>query len=204
VSCGNADEHAAINSGLFLRPSASQSCLRTVDLGRNPKKNNASQVSNHDLHRHRCIFIHQRKTAGCSIITSFGITQDQPDWHLFNNGTLGNEVEAPPQDRAGLRVFTVIRNPWDRFVSGWKYLAATRDRPLMDVLKDLPAEHTGHDYRQPDPPQLDILMGRRRQICTGLCPQVRESSGGLRKTVAPSSERRMHSAPSHSNQASPV
>ncbi|MBC8003682.1 MAG: sulfotransferase family 2 domain-containing protein [Opitutaceae bacterium] len=109
-------------------------------------------------HRHRCIFIHQRKTAGCSIITSFGITQEQPDWHLFNNGTLSDEWRHRHETARDYVVFTVIRNPWDRFVSGWKYLAATRDRPLREVLKNLPIEQTGHDYRHLTRPQLDILM----------------------------------------------
>ncbi len=37
-------------------------------------------------HKYRCIFIHQRKTAGSAIITSFGINLEQPEWHTFNEG----------------------------------------------------------------------------------------------------------------------
>jgi hypothetical protein len=109
-------------------------------------------------HRYRCIFIHQRKTAGCSIITSFCITDAEPDWHLFNNGTLSDEWGHRQKSAADYIVFTVVRNPWDRFVSGWQYLTATRNRPLLDVLRDLPAEKTGHDYRHLTRPQLDILI----------------------------------------------
>ena len=109
-------------------------------------------------HKYRCIFIHQRKSAGCSIITSFGITPDEPDWHIFNNGTLSEEWRQRHELAGGYTVFTVVRNPWDRFVSGWKYLAALRDRPLLDVLRNLPPPETGHDYRHLTRPQLDILL----------------------------------------------
>jgi len=109
-------------------------------------------------HRHRCIFIHQRKTAGCSIIASFGITQAQPDWGPFNDGTLGEDWKHREESARDYVVFTVVRNPWDRFVSGWKYLAATRNRSLLDVLQNLPAKQTGHDYRHLTRRQMDILF----------------------------------------------
>jgi Sulfotransferase family len=109
-------------------------------------------------HLYRCIFIHQRKTAGCSIISSFGITPEHREWHLFNDGTLSEEWTHRQESARDYVVFTVIRNPWDRFISGWKYLAATRNRPLLEVLQDLPAESTGADYRHLTRPQVDILM----------------------------------------------
>jgi Sulfotransferase family len=109
-------------------------------------------------HQYRCIFIHQRKTAGCSIITSFGLTDAQPEWRLFNDGTLSDEWRRRAEIAPGYRVFTVIRNPWDRFVSGWKYLSATRKKSLKKVLKNLPPPETGHDYKHLTRPQLDILM----------------------------------------------
>jgi len=42
-------------------------------------------------HRYRCVFIHQRKAAGTSIIVSFGVKSKQPEWHLFNDGTVSGE-----------------------------------------------------------------------------------------------------------------
>ena len=106
-------------------------------------------------HQYRCIFIHQRKTAGYSIISNFGFTDRQPEWHAFNEGTLSKEWLTKDKVAPGYRIFTVIRNPWDRFNSGWKYLKAYRDRPLADVLRDLPK--SGHDFRHLTRPQLDIL-----------------------------------------------
>lgn len=34
--------------------------------------------------------------------------------------------------------FAIVRNPYDRFVSAWKYLRATQDRPIKDVLRSPP------------------------------------------------------------------
>jgi len=105
---------------------------------------------------YKCIFIHQRKVAGSSIITSFGITTQEPEWHLFNNGTLSDEWARRDKLAPGYTIFTAVRNPWDRFISGWKYLEKYRNRPLAEVLRDLPTE--GHDYRHLVRPQLDILV----------------------------------------------
>src|SRR5439155_3241285 len=70
-------------------------------------------------HAYNCIFVHQRKCAGISIIRAFGLDPSIPDWHFMNDGALSAEYTlAPP----GYFRFSVVRNPWDRFVSGWKYL----------------------------------------------------------------------------------
>jgi hypothetical protein len=105
-------------------------------------------------HRYRCIFIHQRKCAGMSIMRAFGLDPGNPDWHFMNDGVLSREHAARP---AGYFVFSVVRNPWDRFVSGWKYCESTRHRTLTDVLSALPDE--GHDYRHLTRPQHAILLG---------------------------------------------
>ncbi|HWT15359.1 MAG TPA: sulfotransferase family 2 domain-containing protein [Patescibacteria group bacterium] len=106
-------------------------------------------------HRHRCVFVHQRKCAGTSIIRAFGLTPEDPDWHVANDGALSPEFARIPADY--LR-FAVIRNPWDRFVSGWKYCASTRQRDLPDVLAHLPSE--GHDYRHLTRPQHETISHR--------------------------------------------
>jgi hypothetical protein len=103
--------------------------------------------------QHRCIFIHQRKCAGMSVIATFGLRPDNPDYHYLNDGVLGPEYAGRPPD---FFVFSVVRNPWDRFISGWKYCTSTRLRTLRDVLLDPP--RTGHDYRHVTRPQVDILF----------------------------------------------
>jgi hypothetical protein len=105
-------------------------------------------------HAYSCIFVHQRKCAGCSIIRAFDLDPSMPDWHFMNDGILSPEYEAAP---ARYFRFSVIRNPWDRFVSGWKYLPSTRERDLHELLADLPRE--GADYRHLTRPQHAILYG---------------------------------------------
>lgn len=91
-------------------------------------------------HEYKCIYIHQRKAAGSSIIREFGILPDQKDWHLFNEGTLSfSQRHGHWQDRPrDYLVVTSVRNPWDRFVSAWRYLPHFRDLALADALRSLP------------------------------------------------------------------
>jgi len=104
-------------------------------------------------HEHKCIFIHQRKCAGVSIIHSFGITSpENPDWHFMNDGVLSHDYHVRPPD---YHRFTVVRNPWDRFVSGWLYCEDTRHVPLRDLLRNLPL--LGHDYVHLTRLQRDVL-----------------------------------------------
>lgn len=93
-------------------------------------------------HSWRCVFIHQRKCAGTSIKLAFDLSRDDANWHTLNDGIQDPDfVSRLP----GYLVFAVCRNPWDRFVSGWKYCASTRKRSLRSVLIDPPA--SGHDWR---------------------------------------------------------
>src|ERR1700741_2396049 len=109
-------------------------------------------------HDYKCIFIHQRKCAGCSIIDTFGFEVADPEWHFMNDGVLSPEYESAPD----FFKFAVVRNPWDRFVSGWKYLDATRKRPLLDVLLNPPED--GHDYRHVTRPQHVTLVDSAGKI----------------------------------------
>ncbi len=103
-------------------------------------------------HPHRCIFIHQRKCAGSAIKQAFGLKYHDEDRNYATDGVLSAEFHDRPP---GYLVFAVVRNPWDRFVSGWRYCRGTRDRKLADVLADLPRD--GHDYRHLTRPQYAIL-----------------------------------------------
>jgi hypothetical protein len=109
--------------------------------------------------KYKCIFIHQRKCAGCSIIHTFGLDQAEPEWHFMNEGVLSPEYESAP---AGYFRFSVVRNPWDRFISGWKYLPATRDRSLRDLLANLPID--GAEYRHLTRPQHAILYDENGRL----------------------------------------
>ena len=110
-------------------------------------------------HKYKCIFVHQRKCVGCSITHTFGLDQAEPEWHFMNNGVLSPEYESAP---SGYFRFSVVRNPWDRFVSGWKYLPATRDRSLRDVLANLPRD--GAEYRHLTRPQHTILYDENGRL----------------------------------------
>lgn len=104
-------------------------------------------------HHSRCIFIHQRKCAGTAIKRAFGLRPEDADWHAYNDGCLDPAFAERPADYL---VFSVVRNPWDRFVSGWRYCRSTRRRSLESVLLDPPRE--GHDFRHLTRPQHQILF----------------------------------------------
>lgn len=107
-------------------------------------------------HEHKCIYFHQRKAAGSSIITAFGKSSSDRDWHRFNGGAMGSEWQGVSHPESLYFVFSSVRNPFDRIVSAWKYLPLLRDKPLEYVLANLPA--TGHDYRHISMPQVDLLL----------------------------------------------
>lgn len=91
-------------------------------------------------HEWRCIFVHQRKSAGTSVKAMFPDATG-PDRRRFNQGILAPHWdETDPTIRAYLK-FTVIRNPWDRFISGWKHCRSTKHRGVLDVLENLPREN---------------------------------------------------------------
>lgn len=76
------------------------------------------------VHKYKCIFVHQRKNAGTSIIHAFGSDLDDRRKHKYNDGcyyeTDMNEIKN--YKSKGYVVFCVCRNPWDKTVSAFKYL----------------------------------------------------------------------------------
>jgi len=93
-------------------------------------------------HQHRYIFIHQRKCAGMAIAQALGVSPKDPDFAVFNDGTLSDSDlfghwRDRPEWTGSYHVFAVCRNPWDRFISGWRYLKPTRDLPLTPLLRDI-------------------------------------------------------------------
>ena len=107
-------------------------------------------------HQHQCIFIHQRKAAGTAIINAFGFKPADPDWHVVNDGILSNDWNTVIGRYPHYLVIAVIRNPWDRFISGWKYLPTLRHLSIEQVLSKMPVD--GHDYRHLTRPQCDTLV----------------------------------------------
>src|SRR5579862_3184644 len=83
-------------------------------------------------HAYRCVFVRQLKCASTSIIQAFGVPWETPDGKRFSNGVLSPRWLERKELYGDYFSFAVVRNPWDRFVSGWRYLESTRDRPLID------------------------------------------------------------------------
>lgn len=119
-------------------------------------------------HEYKCVFLHQRKCAGTSICCAFGVewSPQNEDWDFMDGG-----VKSPDDSKfKSYFRFSVVRNPYDRFVSGWKYCNGTKDRSLLDVLHNLPRNdpdatkesdpygERAHDYVHVTRPQYDILF----------------------------------------------
>lgn len=105
-------------------------------------------------HHHRCIFVHQRKAAGLSVIAAFGAL-GKAEKNYLNKGVLSRHWSLHNPYLTDYFTFSVVRNPWDRFISGWKYCESTRNKPIEEVLENLPQD--GHDFRHLTQLQSDVL-----------------------------------------------
>jgi hypothetical protein len=121
-------------------------------------------------HEYKCIFIHVPKVAGTSIITAFNKKWDKNDndmlFLLGGNCTENvNEWDIYKNRYSDYIKFTSVRNPWDRFISGWKYCNSTKNKPLIDVLNDLPKrENNPHDHDHLTRLQTDIIYNNKNEL----------------------------------------
>ena len=100
-------------------------------------------------HEHRCIFVHQRRCAGTSICCAMGVdwSYDNADWHFMDSGPCSYDGEVADQEYPLYFRFSIVRNPYDRFISGWTFCEShgTPHRSILEVLRDLPRPPTDDD-----------------------------------------------------------
>jgi len=55
--------------------------------------------------------------------------------------------------------FTFVRNPWDKYVSAWRYLKSTRNLPFEDIVRNPPSkEGSEEDYNHMTRSQLYVIQ----------------------------------------------
>ncbi|WP_424974755.1 sulfotransferase family 2 domain-containing protein [Dinoroseobacter sp. S124A] len=91
---------------------------------------------------HNLVFIHQRKCAGSTAYKFLGELPPE-DKAKYQNGVYKDDWHE--QKLAKYLKLAIVRNPWDRFISGWKYCESTKENSLLDTLRNPPVK--GHDYR---------------------------------------------------------
>lgn len=118
-------------------------------------------------HRYKCIFVHVPKTGGTSIIDAFDKTWEDKDvsFLLSGNKSLETDWEEYEKKYTDYLIFSIVRNPWDRFISGWKYCNTTKNNSLNDVLIKLPTfEENEHDFIHLTRTQCDTIYKKEKLI----------------------------------------
>lgn len=54
------------------------------------------------------------------------------------SGRLEEFIDKYPEAWVKSYKFSIVRNPYDKFVSAWRYLETTKEREILDVLRNLP------------------------------------------------------------------
>ena len=93
--------------------------------------------------KYNLVFIHNKKVAGTSFKSAMSLADPHIERRRFDGGFTDPEFINFLNKRKPALV-TITRNPWDRFISAWRWCFSTRNRPLMEVLLDLP----GPDLRE--------------------------------------------------------
>lgn len=66
-------------------------------------------------------------------------------------------LEKFPDILESYHKFAIVRNPYDKFVSSWKYLKSTRDFKALQVLENLPSKKSYHDWLHLTKRQVDYV-----------------------------------------------
>ena len=129
-------------------------------------------------HQHKVIFIHIRKNACSSIVKSFTTPTTQiADLNYGRDGSYDTSWDRSLY--LDYLIFAVSRNPWSRFISGWRWLCARRysvpgnlgpeyyrRTSLKNILKELPGQlpAISHDRRHLFWTQLGMLTDKDGQF----------------------------------------
>ena len=133
---------------------------------------------------YKCIFVHTPKTAGHSILDAFNQSWYIQDAELkekaafLNTGYLGgtNALKEYKGKYKDYFKFAVIRNPWDKFISAWRYCANMKvfQSAMSDefknnfdyILNNLPQSNDviPHNYKHITLNQYDMLYDKN-----GIC-----------------------------------